>query len=58
MFIANSPIWSWPEVGINPDVSDLIGLIGTGMSTKDTDYMPKGGTGVGVRLLLDIAKNW
>ena len=33
-------------------------IAGTGMSTKDTDYMPKGGTGIGVRLLLDIAKNW
>jgi hypothetical protein len=30
MFIANSPIYNCPEVGIFPDVSVLIGITGTG----------------------------
>jgi leucyl aminopeptidase len=33
-------------------------IAGTGMSTRETDYMPKGGTGIGVRLLVDMVRNW
>ena len=33
-------------------------IAGTGMSSKETDYNPKGGTGVAVRLLVDMIRNW
>lgn len=33
-------------------------IAGTGMSPKETAYMPKGGTGIGVRLLVDVLTKW
>lgn len=33
-------------------------IAGTGISPKETAYMPKGGTGVGVRLLCDMLMKW
>lgn len=33
-------------------------IAGTGIAPKETAYMPKGGTGVGVRLLCDVLMNW
>lgn len=33
-------------------------IAGTGISPKETAYMPKGGTGVGVRLLCDMLMDW
>lgn len=33
-------------------------IAGTGMSPKESDYNPKGGTGVAVRLLVDMIRNW
>lgn len=33
-------------------------IAGTGMTSKESDYVPKGGTGVGVRLLYRALRNW
>ncbi len=33
-------------------------IAGTGMVSKESDYIPKGGTGVGVRLLYRTLRNW
>jgi leucyl aminopeptidase len=33
-------------------------IAGTALLSKATSYMPKGGTGVGVRLLTDMLRNW
>lgn len=33
-------------------------IAGTGMAPSDRDYWPKGGTGIGVRMLVDLVKNW
>lgn len=33
-------------------------IAGTGMAPKETAYMPKGGTGIGVRLLVDVLSKW
>jgi leucyl aminopeptidase len=33
-------------------------IAGTAIAPKETDYMPKGGTGVGVRLLVELLRNW
>ena len=33
-------------------------IAGTGLAPSERDYWPKGGTGIGVRLLMDVAKNW
>ncbi|MBS1538590.1 MAG: leucyl aminopeptidase [Bacteroidetes bacterium] len=33
-------------------------IAGTGIAPKATDYNPKGGTGVAVRLLVDMLRNW
>ncbi|HYF04286.1 MAG TPA: leucyl aminopeptidase [Patescibacteria group bacterium] len=43
-------IGDWPWVHLD--------IAGTSIAPKETDYMPKGGTGVGVRLLTDVLKNW
>jgi leucyl aminopeptidase len=43
-------IGDWPWVHLD--------IAGTAIAPKETDYMPKGGTGVGVRLLTDVLKNW
>jgi leucyl aminopeptidase len=33
-------------------------IAGTGIAPKETDYNPKGGSGVAVRLLVDMLRNW
>jgi leucyl aminopeptidase len=33
-------------------------IAGTAMYEKNTDYEPKGGTGIGVRLLIEFLKSW
>ncbi len=33
-------------------------IAGTAIAPKETDYMPKGGTGVGVRLLTEVLRTW
>lgn len=33
-------------------------IAGTAIAPKETDYMPKGGTGVGVRLLVELLRTW
>ena len=33
-------------------------IAGTAWSDKDKDYIPKGATGVGVRLISEVLKNW
>ena len=33
-------------------------IAGTGMAPSERDYWPKGGTGIGVRMLVDLVKNW
>ncbi|MEN3027144.1 MAG: leucyl aminopeptidase [Chlorobiota bacterium] len=33
-------------------------IAGTAIAPKETDYMPKGGTGFGVRLLVDLLRTW
>ncbi|MES2766677.1 MAG: leucyl aminopeptidase [Bacteroidota bacterium] len=43
-------IGDWPWVHLD--------IAGTAIAPKETDYMPKGGTGVGVRLLTDLLRNW
>jgi leucyl aminopeptidase len=43
-------IGDWPWVHLD--------IAGTAIAPKESDYMPKGGTGVGVRLLTDLLRNW
>lgn len=43
-------IGDWPWVHLD--------IAGTGMTDREGPYTPKGGTGVGVRLLTDVLKNW
>ncbi|MFM8840432.1 MAG: leucyl aminopeptidase [bacterium] len=33
-------------------------IAGTGMAPSERDYWPKGGTGIGVRMLVDLVKNY
>lgn len=33
-------------------------IAGTGVSSKEGPYSPKGGTGVGVRLIIEMLRNW
>jgi len=33
-------------------------IAGTGWTSKGTSYQPKGATGVGVRLLLELLREW
>lgn len=33
-------------------------IAGTAIAPKETDYMPKGGTGIGVRLLVELLRTW
>ncbi|HET7152847.1 MAG TPA: leucyl aminopeptidase [Candidatus Kapabacteria bacterium] len=43
-------VGDWPWVHLD--------IAGTGMAEREMHYAPKGGTGVGVRMLTDVLRNW
>ena len=46
----------WHFVGKVPWVH--LDIAGTGWASKEGPYQPKGATGVGVRLLVEVLRNW